>query len=60
MIISGEFVLGGLRFKDDYELEKAVTRWLITQYKDLLATGDRKDPHDMINDAVVTGKHGRK
>ena len=51
-VTSAETYLGGLKFKDDYELETGVKGWVITQDMDLLASHKRKDFRNMINDAV--------
>ena len=53
-VTSAETYLGGLKFKDVYELETGVTRWIITQDMDVLASVNRKDTRNMTNDAVIT------
>jgi hypothetical protein len=52
-VTSAETCLGDLKFEGDYELETGVTRWVITQDMDLLASLNRKDSRNMINDAVM-------
>lgn len=54
-VTSAETYLSGLKFKDDYELETGVTRWIITQDMGLLASLNRKDSRKMIHDAVRWG-----